>query len=339
MKKLLILLFAAAVIGILMSGSKEGETTLGQGGHTVQKDDTPADGAVAEVDIGPSVSSQPDAEPRPVAPVRPAPKEPAPRSPVGTRLIAGETEEGPDPVRVPEEAAGAMAKAKTLLEAGRRVQARAILSSLYLESRGKQATALRVTLDRINRELVFNPRCTEGAVVYTVVPGDNLTVIARKLKVNLRQIARLNGMKLTDRLRIGRQLKVISGMPAIFVWKKEFRLALFVDGAYIKEYAVGIGREDRTPTGEFEIDNMVVRAPWTAPGGRVIRYGEPGYELGERWLGFKDRPGAAGLGIHGTNQEETVGTKCSNGCLRMRNVDVVELYDFVGHGTIVRILE
>jgi lipoprotein-anchoring transpeptidase ErfK/SrfK len=33
--------------------------------------------------------------------------------------------------------------------------------------------------------------------------------------------------------------------------------------------------------------------------------------------------------IHGTNQEELIGTPASHGCVRMRNLDMIELYDLV----------
>jgi len=43
--------------------------------------------------------------------------------------------------------------------------------------------------------------------------------------------------------------------------------------------------------------------------------------------------------IHGTNQEELIGQRGSHGCVRMRNLDVVELYDLVEPGTPVYIGE
>lgn len=43
--------------------------------------------------------------------------------------------------------------------------------------------------------------------------------------------------------------------------------------------------------------------------------------------------------IHGTNQEDRIGTPASHGCVRMRNSDVIELYDSVPLQTPVRISE
>jgi len=41
--------------------------------------------------------------------------------------------------------------------------------------------------------------------------------------------------------------------------------------------------------------------------------------------------------IHGTNQEEKIGTATSHGCIRMKNVDLVELFDLIGVNTTVTI--
>ena len=41
--------------------------------------------------------------------------------------------------------------------------------------------------------------------------------------------------------------------------------------------------------------------------------------------------------IHGTNHEDEIGQPASHGCIRMRNADVAELFDFVEIGTAVTI--
>lgn len=43
--------------------------------------------------------------------------------------------------------------------------------------------------------------------------------------------------------------------------------------------------------------------------------------------------------IHGTRHEHKVGTPDSHGCVRMRNADVIELFDLVDEGTPVAIEE
>lgn len=43
--------------------------------------------------------------------------------------------------------------------------------------------------------------------------------------------------------------------------------------------------------------------------------------------------------IHGTNHEAAIGQPASHGCVRMRNADVVELYELTAPGTVVVITE
>jgi lipoprotein-anchoring transpeptidase ErfK/SrfK len=42
--------------------------------------------------------------------------------------------------------------------------------------------------------------------------------------------------------------------------------------------------------------------------------------------------------IHGTNQEQSIGQPASNGCIRMRDADVIRLFDLVEVGVLVEIL-
>ncbi len=42
--------------------------------------------------------------------------------------------------------------------------------------------------------------------------------------------------------------------------------------------------------------------------------------------------------IHGTNQEDLVGTPASHGCIRLRNRDVIDLFDRIPAKTSVEIL-
>jgi lipoprotein-anchoring transpeptidase ErfK/SrfK len=43
--------------------------------------------------------------------------------------------------------------------------------------------------------------------------------------------------------------------------------------------------------------------------------------------------------IHGTKHEDRIGRPDSHGCIRMRNADVMELFDLVQEGNRVRIIE
>ena len=62
--------------------------------------------------------------------------------------------------------------------------------------------------------------------------------------------------------------------------------------------------------------------------------GGPANPLGARALYL----GSTLYRIHGTNQPWTIGAAVSSGCIRMRNEDVIELYERVGVGTRVVVI-
>ena len=59
------------------------------------------------------------------------------------------------------------------------------------------------------------------------------------------------------------------------------------------------------------------------------------------WLDGKEKHNKNSLSryiyIHGTPEEGLIGKKASHGCIRMRNKDVIELYNIVKIGTVVKI--
>lgn len=89
----------------------------------------------------------------------------------------------------------------------------------------------------------------------------------------------------------------------------------------VKTYTVATGKPSTpTPLGTFRI---IDKARW-------------GGGFGSRWLGL-DVPWGR-YGIHGTNRPGSIGLNVSAGCIRMRNKDVEELYEYVGHNTLVTII-
>ncbi|MHC4591659.1 MAG: L,D-transpeptidase family protein [Planctomycetota bacterium] len=356
MRKLLVLLTVAAVVGIVISRTRDESSTGAETTQALKPTEstvvavTPAqtsaepEAAAANRQLEmPAVSANRSREADSPEPAEAADSPPAPRDVVvlSVKAVASPSPQQEQPALAAAHDVGtdeAVDEAVALLKAGRHVEARSALTGLYLSSRGKMAARLRDLLDYINEDLVFNPRCTEGATIHVVQAGETLSSIGQTHGVNWRMIARINGMQ-NDRIRVGQQLKLLTGPVALVAYKGEFRMALLLNGLYVKEYAMGIGQEDKTPAGEFVVGNMLVQPRWYRPGGGIVEYGEEGNPLGERWIGFENQPGAAGLGIHGTDDEGSIGTKCSNGCIRLRNEDVVEVYEFLQPGSRVLVKE
>lgn len=106
-------------------------------------------------------------------------------------------------------------------------------------------------------------------------------------------------------------------------------LILYSKDKVIKKYSVGIGRIDnQTPIGRFEIISKEINPTWIKPTKEgeeaVVIESGPANPLGYRWLEFDGV-----YGIHGTNQPDSIGRYVSNGCVRMRESDVEELYDMI----------
>lgn len=102
----------------------------------------------------------------------------------------------------------------------------------------------------------------------------------------------------------------------------------------IATYPVAVGRSGwPTPTGEFEVQQMIRDPAWMNPfTGEVIDGGAPHNPLGRFWIGFWT-DGTNWVGMHGTPNPETVGTYASHGCVRLYNEDIQTLFDRVTMGT------
>ncbi|MBR3622525.1 MAG: L,D-transpeptidase family protein, partial [Selenomonadaceae bacterium] len=87
------------------------------------------------------------------------------------------------------------------------------------------------------------------------------------------------------------------------------------------------------PVGYFKISSKDKNPTWTDPGNHrnVIPSG-PSNPLGYRWMQLYGN-----YGIHGTNNPNSIGHYVSNGCIRMREENVEELFDLVEIGTPVEI--
>lgn len=106
----------------------------------------------------------------------------------------------------------------------------------------------------------------------------------------------------------------------IFVDITVNRLYLYKGTELIKTYPVASGKSKTpSPIGEWKIIN---KDTW-------------GEGFGGRWMGFNVPWGK--YGIHGTNEPWSIGHDESEGCIRMFNKDVAELYKIVPIGTKVKI--
>jgi L,D-transpeptidase ErfK/SrfK len=156
---------------------------------------------------------------------------------------------------------------------------------------------------------------------YVVRKGDTFSSIAKAFNVSLQSLLNANPGVTPNSLYLDQVICVpIAPIPlSITVSITAKTLTLYKYGRLYKAYPVATGKPTTpTPIGTFTIKNKQVN---------------PGGPYGPRWMGLS----APHYGIHGTNNEASIGSAASNGCVRMFNKDVEDLFDYVGVGTVVRI--
>jgi lipoprotein-anchoring transpeptidase ErfK/SrfK len=120
---------------------------------------------------------------------------------------------------------------------------------------------------------------------------------------------------------------------------KERKVYVYRGSQIVASYPVAIGKKGReTPTGEWQVMETLVNPGWTNFNtGKMMPPGKNN-PLGSRWIGFWT-DGKDTIGLHGTNQPNSIGKAVSNGCVRMYDKDVQALYPLVKVGTIVRVVD
>ena len=140
----------------------------------------------------------------------------------------------------------------------------------------------------------------------------------------------------------------------------EQRLALLDEGTLMATYPISTSKfalsdlpgSRGTPLGELEIAEKVgAGAPLGAVfksrrrTGEIIAPDAPGRDpIVTRilWLRGREQQNANAFGrdiyIHGTPEERNIGRPASYGCIRMRSRDVIQLYEIVGFGARVSIV-
>ncbi len=180
----------------------------------------------------------------------------------------------------------------------------------------------------------LSPNIDGHSLTHEVRSGDTLTSISRKYHVTLDLIRRINRID-EDKLILGSKLKIPTYKLSVVVDKSQNTLILKGDEDVLKTYVVSTGVNNSTPVGVFKITDKLIHPTWYKPGGKAIPYGDPRNLLGTRWMGISKK----GYGIHGTLEPEKLGQQVTDGCVRMRNEEVEELYGFLIPGTEVTIVD
>lgn len=113
-----------------------------------------------------------------------------------------------------------------------------------------------------------------------------------------------------------------------------------------RRYGVGTGKPGFEWAGTHKVSRKAEWPDWRPPAEMIVRERAKGHILPAMMPGGPQNPlgaramylGSTLYRIHGTNQPWTIGTAVSSGCIRMRNEDVVDLYERVNVGTTVIVI-
>lgn len=139
----------------------------------------------------------------------------------------------------------------------------------------------------------------------------------------------------------------------ILILPRSYYLYLVTEPRKARRYGVGVGRAGLQFTGTATIDvkkewptwrptqEMIERSPKTY--GRFkdndyVQPGGPGNPLGARAMYLFQNGVNTYFAIHGTTEPQSIGKSVSNGCIRLMNDHVLDLYERVSVGTVVTVL-
>ncbi|MBI1852669.1 MAG: L,D-transpeptidase family protein [Planctomycetes bacterium] len=235
--------------------------------------------------------------------------------------------------------------AERLVRQGKLPDAAKLLAASLAENRDTPFESdLKKALEPVVQRVYFSGQVfPDTAFSHVVSKGDSLDRLVKTwrkdkgINVTPGFVARVNGLADPSRIQPGMTLKVPSAPLRIEVSKQDFRLALFCGDVPILERRVGLGKGGKTPEGTFVVRDKQVHPVWFKPG-EAIPFGDPRNPLGTRWMGFEATEQHAGYGIHGTTEPDSIGKEMSDGCIRMLNAEVEDLFDLVPPGTEVKIV-
>lgn len=129
----------------------------------------------------------------------------------------------------------------------------------------------------------------------------------------------------------------------LLVRQAERRVELYRGGEVARSWDVAVGTGNHpTPTGMFTVGAKRFEPTWHNPspnswGDDLPASIGPGPDnpLGLRALNWMQGGHDTLIRFHGTANEDSIGRAASHGCVRMRNADVIELYDLVPSGTVI----
>ena len=125
----------------------------------------------------------------------------------------------------------------------------------------------------------------------------------------------------------------------VLIDKKDYRLTVVQNGTAVKEYNIAVGKNTgdkerrgdmRTPEGEFKVQQFQDASSWKHDFGDGRGNIKGAY--GPLFIRLRTPPWS-GIGIHGTHDPLSIGSNVTEGCVRMKNEELLEFAEMVDIGT------
>ena len=200
-------------------------------------------------------------------------------------------------------------------------------------------------LGQVQQNHRWNPKGEWPGLDLKVEPGDNLISLRKRaishaagLVTCTGLIARANRIR-GDVVQPGQHIRVPLGSPRVVVDLDARWLLFLVDDEVLGSWSIGVGRPGHeTAPGEYVVGEKTKDPTWFRPGEPPVPAGDARNPLGTRWIAWLSPDGAkTHLGFHGTQDPGSIGQGDSEGCVRMLNTNVEELFEVLPKGAIVRV--
>ncbi len=195
------------------------------------------------------------------------------------------------------------------------------------------------SLEEAQERYRWDPSGEWPSIDVEVQPGESLIALRKRVLSEHPDLLLCTGLleranRLGKYIHPGDVIRVPTDRPHALVDLSE-RLTLFLMGdEVVALWEVAIGREGRTRPGRYRAGEKTEEPTWFPPGGGYVPYGDPENPLGTRWIAWE---GSQGLGFHGTDEPETIGQAVSDGCVRMRNEEVEQLFEILPKGAEIEV--
>ena len=145
-----------------------------------------------------------------------------------------------------------------------------------------------------------------------------------------------------EKMRFDKTLKETARAAFILVDKEELMITVFnYNGDEVFKSGISCGKnygdkrvvgDLKTPEGVFRVCDIQDASDW----GHDFKDGNGWIEgaYGSTFIRL-EVPGHKGIGIHGTHKPESIGTRDTEGCIRLENSELLKLKEFVYVGMVV----